>query len=75
MNITTVYKTNHNGTGQILAKGGGKQRTVEYDHALSADRNHGTAAGVLALALGLTWHDGITHDASESSVKGHRFSL
>lgn len=51
MRITTTYKTNHNGTGQILAKGAGKQRTLTYDPALSVARNHGLAAGTLARVL------------------------
>lgn len=51
MNITTTYKTNASGTGQILAKGGGKQRTVAYDDSHSVNYNHGTAAGALVLAL------------------------
>lgn len=68
MNIRTTYKTNHNGTGQIVAKGGGKQRTVTYNPAWPSDRNHGHAAGTLALALGLQWSDGITHDSGTSHV-------
>ena len=59
--IITKYKTNANGTGQILAKGGGKQRTTEYNPAESSDRNHGNAAGVLAQVLGLKWSDDIVH--------------
>jgi hypothetical protein len=52
MNITTKYQTNANGTGQILAKGAGKQRTVAYNQERTPDWNHGNAAGVLANALG-----------------------
>ncbi len=62
--ITTQYKTNASGKGQILAKGGGKQRTVNYDHGAYDDRNHGEAAGTLALALGLSWSDEITHEVT-----------
>lgn len=51
MRITTTYKTNAKGTGQILARGNGKQRTVAYDQALSSRANHGSAAGTLALVL------------------------
>lgn len=51
MNITTTYKTNENGTGQILAKGGGKQRTSTYRPEFSVDTNHGLAAGELARVL------------------------
>jgi hypothetical protein len=72
MVIRTAYKTNHNGTGQVIAKGGGRQRTVQWEHALSADANHGAAAGTLALALGLSWHDGITH---ENPGNGHVFTF
>lgn len=54
MNITTKHKSNASGRGQVIAKGGGKQRTISWDHSVSADRNHGAAAGTLALALGLS---------------------
>lgn len=47
MNITTKYTTNVNGRSQIVAKGGGKQRTVSYDPSRSNDWNHGAAAGTL----------------------------
>lgn len=63
MRIVTQYKTNGSGAGQIVAKGGNRQRTVPYNPALSADRNHGLAAGTLALALGLTVPlSGMTHE-------------
>lgn len=52
MRITTTYKSNASGTGQIVAKGGGKQRTVNYDPALSKAANHGAAAGALGAAHG-----------------------
>lgn len=52
MKIRTAYKTNGSGTGQIVAKGGGKQRTVTYDHRMTAAENHGAAAGVLANVFG-----------------------
>lgn len=51
MRITTSYVTAANGAGKILAKGEGKQRTVPFDHSLSVARNHGVAAGTLALVL------------------------
>lgn len=51
MRITTTLVHNNNGTPKIVAKGNGKQRTVNYDLSLSADRNHGLAAGTLALVL------------------------
>lgn len=61
MNITTTLINTDKGTPKIVAKGAGKQRTTNYDHALSHDANHGTAAGVLGLVLGLTWDDSIVH--------------
>lgn len=50
MNITTRHTSNSKGTGQVLARGGGKQRTLTWDHAASSDTNHGRAAGELLLA-------------------------
>jgi hypothetical protein len=48
MNITTTYKTNASGTGQIVARGlGGKQKTTTFDHSRSVDANHGIAAAAL----------------------------
>lgn len=60
--ITTKHTSNANGRGQIVAKGGGKQRTVSYLHEHNSDVNHGLAAGELASVLGLVWSDSITHD-------------
>jgi hypothetical protein len=71
--IRTAYKTNAKGSGQIVAKGSGKQRTIPFDHAKSSAANHGTAAGTLALALDLPWHDGIEHDMSEDGTR-HGFA-
>lgn len=51
MNITTTKKSNANGRPQVTAKGGGKQRTVNYDLSRSAAWNHGNAAGTLGLVL------------------------
>lgn len=51
MKIRTKYKTNANGGGQILATGGGRQKTIGYDPRYSSDTNHGHAAGLLALKL------------------------
>lgn len=73
MTITTTYKTNHNGTGQILAKGAGRQRTVAYNDAHSPEWNHGNAAGELALALGLAWHDDIAHGYKSATVHTFKF--
>lgn len=72
--IVTRYQTNAQGASQILAKGAGKQRTIGFDPALSSDRNHGNAAGTLALALGLTWNDNATHDTNDSGTV-HTFTL
>lgn len=47
MNITTTYTTRANGSGIIVAKGGGKQKTASYDPSHSAPYNHGAAAGFL----------------------------
>jgi nicotinate-nucleotide pyrophosphorylase len=52
MRIVTTYKTNNNGTGQIVAKGGGKQRTIAYDPALSIRENHRNGSAALAVRLG-----------------------
>lgn len=77
--IRTSYKSNASGTGQILATVDGieghkrRQRTTAYDPAKSSDWNHGTAAGVLALAVGLDWHDGIEHDSNDAGTK-HGFA-
>ena len=70
MNITT---TPHPTKQKIVAKGGGKQRTVEVDTTRSDSWNHGNAAGELArvliqgdrareLAL-----EGVTHVTKEST--------
>lgn len=68
--IRTTYNTHPaSGASRITAKGGGKQRTIQFDPAKSSDRNHGEAAGTLALALGLAWHDGIEHDQSDDGVR------
>lgn len=52
MKVTTLYKTNAAGTGQIVAKGGGKQRTLPYDHARGVRANHRTAMIALVNATG-----------------------
>lgn len=77
--MQTIIRTAYNshpttGASRITAKGAGKQRTVPFDPAKSSDWNHGNAAGTLALALGLTWHDGITHDQNDSGTK-HGFQF
>lgn len=52
LNVTTRYKTNASGAGKIEARSGDLRRVLPYDHALSPDANHGSAAGTLLLALG-----------------------
>lgn len=69
--ITVKPTSNANGRAQRIATGAGKQRTVSLDFSKSDDWNAGNAAGTLALALGLKWHDGITHERLDGSV--HRF--
>lgn len=69
MIIRTAYTTNAAGRGQIVAKGGGRQRTVAFDLSKTADWNHGAAAGTLALVLGLKYHDGIPHECNESGTR------
>lgn len=73
MIIRTAATSNASGRSQIVAKGGGKQRTVSVDLSKSSDWNHGNAAGTLALALGLKWSDSIGHDSNDSGTK-HGFS-
>lgn len=70
--ITTTFKST-GATGRITAKGGGKQRTVDFDPRQSANHNHGVAAGTLAKALGLTWHDNITHMGFNDGT--HKFNI
>lgn len=53
LNIHTTYKTNAKGTGQVVAKAQGKQRTVAYDHSLRAAQNHANAAHALMVAMDL----------------------
>jgi len=75
--IRTSYSTNAKGAGQILAtvatSKGRRQRTVPFDQSRSSDWNHGNAAGTLALAVDLPWHDGIEHDSNEAGTK-HGFA-
>ena len=72
--ITTKYSNkNLMGTGQIVAKGAGRQRTVNYNHAKSSEWNHGVAAGTLAVVLGLKWSDGITHMGFNDGT--HKFNF
>lgn len=73
--IRTAYSTHPtSGAARIVAKGGGKQRTVPFDHSRSMAENHGLAAGTLALVLGLSDQPDIGHDMSEDGTK-HGFSF
>lgn len=72
--IRTEYKTNAKGAGQIVAKGGGVQRTTPFDQSKSSEHNHGTAAGVLSLVLDWPWHKRITHDSNDAGTK-HTFQF
>lgn len=49
--ITTTKTTTPTGAGRVVAKGHGKQRTVNWDHSKSADANFGAAAGALLNVL------------------------
>jgi hypothetical protein len=73
MIIVTEYKTTANGQGRIVAKAHGKQRTIPFDHGSSRERNHGIAAGTLALALGREWTTDITHMSFNDGK--HKFNL
>lgn len=72
--IHTKYKTNASGRSQVLAKGGGKQRTVNWDASRSTDWNHGNAAGTLALVLDLKWREGISHRQNDAGTE-HMFEV
>lgn len=48
--ITTQYVATDRG-GRIIAKGAGKQRTVQIDHSLTSEAKHATAAGELLNVL------------------------
>jgi len=87
MNITTTYKTNANGRGQVIAKatikGKTRQKTTNFDQAKSTQRNHGEAAGNLLLAnaydtitggLSRDALDKATHDSNDSGTV-HTFNL
>ena len=73
LTITTTYRTDARGAGKVTAKGGGRQRTLAYDQAASADRNHGSAAGELAKVLGLKWSEHIVHMSFNDGT--HKFNF
>lgn len=50
--INTQHASNANsGRKQVIAKGHGRQRTVSWDHNLSGEQNHASAAGALLNVL------------------------
>lgn len=53
MKISTTYRANSSGAGRITAKGGGKQRTINYDHSFNTRDNHRMAMENLAMAHGI----------------------
>lgn len=70
--ITTTIAHTSTGATRIVAKGKGKQRTISYDHATSHDRQHGEAAGTLALVLGLPNVENISHEIVDGNT--HKFA-
>lgn len=50
--VVTTYTTTSTGAGRIVAKGGGKQRTIPYDHEKGTRDNHRAALDSLARSLG-----------------------
>lgn len=87
MKVTTTYKSNSQGRGQVVAVAtiGGKkrQKTSNFDQAKSTARNHGEAAGNLLLANALDTItgglsrdavDNATHDSNDSGTR-HTFSF
>lgn len=80
MRIVTKYTTNASGRSQVVAKGGGKQRTTSFNPADSFDRNYGNAAGTLVLALGVQGsalaaldNGTMTHEAIDPSTHVFKF--
>jgi hypothetical protein len=66
MHIITEYKTTAKGEGRIVAKGGGKQFTMPYDHAESINANHGYAAARLVRRTGIVSDRQVKHPDSKS---------
>lgn len=52
MRIVTTLDHTPNGRPVIRAKADGKQKSTNYDHGLSHDRNHGIAAANLCGVMG-----------------------
>lgn len=87
MNVTTTYRSNAQGRGQVIARAtiGGKsrQKTSNFDQAKSTARNHGEAAGNLLLANALDCLTGglsrdaverAKHDSNDAGTR-HTFTL
>lgn len=54
LSIRTTYSSHpKTGAGRIIAKCGGRQHTMPYDHSLGGDKSHKEAARQLAEKLGL----------------------
>ena len=51
LNITVTKTAARNGSGNLVAKGAGKQRTTKWDHSKSIEANFGAAAGALLNVL------------------------
>jgi hypothetical protein len=66
--ITTTKTSNGTGTGQVVAKGNGKQVTTNWDHAATREDNHRKAAEALAEKLGITQGITIVDDAPKGFV-------
>lgn len=49
--ITTTVTSNASGRAQVVAKGHGKQRTINLDHARSDEQNRAAACGTLLNVL------------------------
>ena len=64
--IKTEYKSNAKGEGRITAKGCGIQRTVGYDHAVSAATNHGRAAAEVGNLAGWKSNDVLFHEHTDN---------
>lgn len=69
MRITTTLIHRHDGRAQIVAKANGKQLTTNYDHALSHERNHGEAAGLLLRKLTITSAPGTAKELENRCVE------
>lgn len=70
MRIVTRYTSNASGRSQVIAKGGGKQRTISVNLAESVDQNHVAAAAALIERLSKedSW---ITGDAIQAIDEGN----